>query len=242
MVRSRVATSVDAGRLGEMLARPGMDTRVWVSLATVVETDISTDGAFADVTLLPSGDKETVRIGMEYAGNGFGRNSPIKADDEVVVLFPGGDPDAGGVIVARLHNKSDPPPTLAINSPKDVVEIVESGNNYQLNTSGAGQVKVETKGTGQVEVKTSSGAINLTPGSTVNLGGPTAVDAVMKGTSFNAANATMLAVIKIAFDKLGADPALDVKNTRPYCVAASGAVVTFLGLASSFLATKAKVI
>lgn len=200
LARSRVATTPDAGRLGELLARPGMDPRVWVSLATVRAVHVESNGKFCDVTLIPSGDEETVRIGEEYAGNGFGDHNPLHVDDEVVVLFPGGEPDAGGVIVARLHNSSDKVPSAAVSNKDDRQIVVESGKNIRLTTQGTGDVLV-TSGrkvtvTASDLIELTSGlakAINLVPGlgSTVNVGGTSAVDAMIKGTTFHTAFTTL---------------------------------------------------
>jgi hypothetical protein len=71
------------------------------------------NGIFVDVALAPFGDEETVRFSAPYAGGGFGFYAPLETDDEVLVVFPSGDPNEGGIVVSRLWSAADPPPTEA---------------------------------------------------------------------------------------------------------------------------------
>jgi hypothetical protein len=115
----RARPSIDTQRLGEAV-RGEVDTRIWSSLAIVRSVAVDkTHGSFAEVTLTPSGDTFTVRVGARYAGNGFGEWGPLAADDEVLVLFPSGHPEEGGIVTERLWSQADPPPPEAVKNPDD---------------------------------------------------------------------------------------------------------------------------
>jgi len=139
---TRVARrALDMGKLGQALARPGMDTRSWVCEAIVEAFKLDPDeGAFADVTLVPSGEPETVRVGAFYAGPGFGFYAPLEKDDHVIVAFPNGDPDQGGVIVARLWSASDPPSDTAKSNDSDVSIHIKDGATLRIVVSGSGKI------------------------------------------------------------------------------------------------------
>jgi hypothetical protein len=157
--QTRVGTGLDTARLGQALARPGMDTRSWISLASVVEVVVDPEeGVFVDVLLLPSGEPETVRLGAVYAGNGWGLYAPLAKDDEVLVAFPEGSPDAGGWIVARAWSRSDPPPSEVGSKPEELLLFAKPETNLRLVASGGGNVVVEARDAGKVFL----GADNLT--------------------------------------------------------------------------------
>lgn len=138
---SRVSGTLDIGRLGQALARPGMDTRTWVSLAIVKAVHVDADeGVFVDVLCVPLKHKGTARLGCEYAGNGFGMYAPLEVDDEVLVEAPSGDPDEGLVVTQRLHSPSDPPPSELVDNPTDVLLVVKPGRTVRIVTSGGGKV------------------------------------------------------------------------------------------------------
>jgi Type VI secretion system/phage-baseplate injector OB domain len=114
--RSNIGSTADIGRLGLALRGPGVDTRIWCSLA-VVNGDLTTDppgigidtaqGIFVSVILLPSQHSDTARLGSSYAGVNVGLLFPISNGDEVLVMAPSGDPDEGLVIAAKLWSASD---------------------------------------------------------------------------------------------------------------------------------------
>jgi len=144
---------MDVQRLGQALARPGMDTRCWVCIASVKKFVLDDKhGPLADVLILSSssstmgddgvaaGDIETVRVGPVYAGPGFGFYAPLDVDDEVLVAFPEGNPDHGGVIIGRLWSRSDPPPSTAVDNTADVCLHVKDGDSVRIVTSGGGKV------------------------------------------------------------------------------------------------------
>src|ERR1700690_3179162 len=98
-----VRTGVDTGRLAAAVSRPGIDPRIWVANATVMELGYdANNGLYADVQLQPSGDVETCMLGTPYARPNAGLWFPVSVGDRVLVCFPMGDPNQGPVIFARL--------------------------------------------------------------------------------------------------------------------------------------------
>lgn len=140
---SRVTGTLDTGRLGAALRGPGMDTRIWVSLAIVKAVHVDAEeGVFVDVLCVPLRHTGTARLGCEYAGSGFGMYAPLEVDDEVLVEAPSGDPDEGLVVTRRLHSASDPPPSEVVDHPEDVLLVVKPGRTVRIVTSGGGKVKL----------------------------------------------------------------------------------------------------
>ena len=141
LTRSRASRSIDVQRLGQALARPGLDTRAWIVEAVVKAFKLDPEeGPFADVIILPLQQEETVRVGSFYSGPGFGFYAPLEKDDHVLVSFPNGDPDQGGVVVARLWSASDAPPQLAKDNDGDVCLHVKSGANLRIQVFGDGNL------------------------------------------------------------------------------------------------------
>lgn len=140
-IQHRMSQSLDVQRAGQAFARPGMDTRNWFCEAVVTAFKLDPEqGAFADVTIFPSLQPETVRVGPFYAGPGFGFYAPLDVDDHVVVAFPDGDPDRGGVIVARMWSAADKPPDLAANNDGDVCLVVKKDVTLRMQVFGSGNV------------------------------------------------------------------------------------------------------
>lgn len=151
MLRSRVTRGLDTNRLANALSRPGIDPRVWVSYAVLMSEPLvdvrkGKQGVFADVQLLPSGSRDTARVGAIYAGNGWGLYTPLHKDDEVLVCAPSGDPDEGLVIVQRLWSTADPQPEQVAETPDDVTLVVEPDRNLRLTVQGSGNVYVTAAG------------------------------------------------------------------------------------------------
>ena len=147
----RASRAVDVNRAGEALSRPGIDSRVWVSLAIVDGPPLlrAGEGYFCDVILLPSQAHDTARVGADYAGDRWGDHCPLRDGDEVVVIAPSGDPDLGLVVSARLHSPSDRPPAQAESYPDDRAITIRPGQRLRLNVSEGGAVLVnDTHATG----------------------------------------------------------------------------------------------
>jgi len=132
--------SIDVRRLGAAASYPGIDPRVWIAMATVVDVGFDPDeGIFADVQLQPDGDELTAYVATPYAGKDFGAHYPLEKDDTVLVAIPG-DPDAAAFVIARAWNAADTPIAEA-GSGDDIVEDVviktKSGKSYKLSTPDA---------------------------------------------------------------------------------------------------------
>lgn len=144
---SRKSSTLDVVRFGQALARPGMDTRTWISLAVVTAVKVDPDeGVFADVLLMPSRVKTTCRVGQEYAGANFGFYTPVLVDDEVLVEAPGGNPDNGLILTRRLYSASDPPPSEAVDHPDDVLMVIRKDKTIRILVEGEGRVEIRSRG------------------------------------------------------------------------------------------------
>ena len=141
----------DVQRMGEALARPGMDTRIWASLAIIKKVTVDPAGGFlADITLLPGGNGETARVGSIMAGPGSGCYLPLEVDDDVLVVAPDGTPDAGLVIVCRLWDRATTPPADAAAHPDDVLMQPPTDRTIRMITTGGGAIAIVPRGSGDV--------------------------------------------------------------------------------------------
>lgn len=200
--------------MGAALSRPGIDPRTWVSYATVTAIGIDTEGVFVDVTLLPSRDPGTARLGSDYTGPGYGLYFPIGIGDEVVVEAPNGDPQGGLVITSRLHSASDQLPQDAIDNPTDVVLVAKASTSVRM---------------------------VVTDGGKLYLGSSTASDDAVRGTTyrnaedelFSAMNATTTALTTAISALSAASPTL---TGAPQAIAAWIAAVALVGVAAGELA------
>jgi len=133
---------MDAARLSALVSRPGIDPRIWASLAVVTAVQVAEDGVFASLVLVPSELEVTARVAALYAGPGFGLYAPVEVDDEVLAVAPSGDPSEGYVVLPRLWSASDPPPAAARQNQGDLVLVVRDGRNLRVDVSGGGKVMV----------------------------------------------------------------------------------------------------
>lgn len=154
-MRRQIGGRPDVGRIAEAVSRPGIDPRIWCSLCAVDKVVIDDDGMFADVHILSTAtidddgnaiaQKETVRVAPSYAGDGFGLYMPIQEGDEVVVVWPDGNPDHGGILVSRLWSASDPPPGTAKDNANDVLLMAKKDINVRIVTQGGGNVVLKVE-------------------------------------------------------------------------------------------------
>lgn len=147
--------------LGEVASFPGIDPRPWISLAIVTETNIDDDGAFCDITLMPDGSTSTARVSAPYAGQEFGQFVMPQKDDEVVVMCPDGQPDAGWIIIGRLYSASDKPPDHAKKNPNDYTIHVKDKDNVYVKTGKGGNVTVEIGDNGNFTAQLSQGKATI---------------------------------------------------------------------------------
>lgn len=148
--RTRIGSKVDAGRLAMLVSMPGIDPRVWVSLCIVDKVVVDDDGVFADVHIMSTctldddgntvAQLETVRVTPGYAGNGFGLFFPPLEGDEVLVVWPDGSPDHGGMLVGRAWSASDPPPSVAKDNPDDALLMVKKDAHLRIVVQGEGNI------------------------------------------------------------------------------------------------------
>jgi hypothetical protein len=115
----------DFSTFGYGLARPGMDTRNWVSYATVNPDTANArsvmfkneqglpfpEGPLVNVTLWPSGVTCLCRVAGCIAGNGEAEWFPYVGGDEVLVVLPEGSERSPPVIIGRLNQSIDVWPT-----------------------------------------------------------------------------------------------------------------------------------
>lgn len=170
-------SGVDSSDMARMTARPGMDTRVWLTLAVITELSFDAEhGIFADVQFQPGGDPETALLGGPYAGGEFGMYCPVAVGDTVLVALPMGDPGNGPVIIARMWSAADKPSAdfgagevpsenvvlRAAPSKKllirtsagggDIDLTIEGDGNFNLTLEGNGNVAIDARGTGNVVI------------------------------------------------------------------------------------------
>ncbi len=154
--------AIDVASIARAVSRPGIDPRTWVSLATVQQFAVdSAHGVFADIKLFPTGLVTTARVGAAYAGKGFGLYAPLSPGDEVVVIAPNGDPNAGLVIVTTLWSAAAPPPTEASDDDmiENVILRVEDSRTLRMVVSGGGSVVVEAQNAGDVVLRVGAGKV-----------------------------------------------------------------------------------
>lgn len=185
-------TNPDTGAIGAAFARPGMDTRVWLSFAVVTKVRYDPAGMLADLSLLPSGAEETCLIGSQFARPRSGSWRPIGVGDTIVVGYPDGDPMSGPVLITRIHVASDPPPeefaagTDVLESGNDAATddmvdrvpdgatyriVAKEGANVRIEVSGSGKVEVVSTGSSTVEVKSETAVIIDSPDARIGNGG-----------------------------------------------------------------------
>lgn len=172
--RRGASSSIDTRRLAKNLAFPGIDPRIWVSVAIVLSEQPKYDaeeGVFVDVLLLPSEVQETARLSAIYAGPLFGLYAPVEKDDEVMVFAPSGDPNEGLVILPRMWSPSDQPPAEIGAHPKDLVMVMKTDQNVRIVTKGEGKVILgndnATKSVARVDDTTTNGSLSFSCAATV---------------------------------------------------------------------------
>jgi len=172
----------DASALARMMARPGMDPRVWLTLAIVTRVVFDEEhGIFCDIQFQPGGEPETALLGAAYAGSGFGLYCPVQVDDIVLVAVPMGDPGNGPVIISRMWSAADRPSADfgSGETPSDDVVLrvrpgkklriltSESGDGVEITTEGNGDIVIQATGEGKVYIGGKDGSEPIALGTTL---------------------------------------------------------------------------
>jgi hypothetical protein len=188
--RTRLGPQIDISRMARGLARPGADTRHWVSYATVAAIDddgeidlsnpnalvISPGGIDVDVVLEPSGYPMTCTYGQAAAAFFFA--GPLRVGDQVLVEIPDGDASMIGRIVG---------PTSGPNGAADVIPIGPDGKPLFQND----RVLLMSKGV-PIELRTSAGqSLLLNPDGSIQIGGKDATQQLVLGTTYRGQEGTM---------------------------------------------------
>lgn len=161
--------SVNVSSLMKFSRGPGMDTRVWLSYATVDAVEVVTGknaGIYVDITCLPHGEEYTAWVASPYAGNSAGLYYPLKAQDTVLVAIPYGDSASGISIIGRFNSGSATPPDDFIKNGEPTDEIVlvaEAEVNIRYVVSGAGSIVLDPRGTGKVAIGGDPGSAGMEP-------------------------------------------------------------------------------
>lgn len=146
-----IRRSPDVRRMAAAVSHPGIDPRTWLSWAIVTAIGFDAEqGIFADVQLIPTGETETIYVGSDYAGGGFGDWAGVEIDDTVCIGFPNGDPNSGGVLISRTWNGGDPPPAVLQEGEaptKDRVLVVKPGQKWRVIVSQGGEASIENGST-----------------------------------------------------------------------------------------------
>lgn len=120
-----------------------LDGRFWTALGTVMDRQGGQhfelhDGAdiTVDVELHPSGRVITCRIAGAGGGAGRGAWGIPDPGDEVAVIVPDGEEDAGGIVVGTLSSGAVPPDTAPATWVVQAPTVIIVGGDVQLGASG----------------------------------------------------------------------------------------------------------
>ena len=197
--RRKAGTSIrrelDMVNIGEGLARPGMDTRTWVSWGTVASVGgedgkpdfsdpnavvITSKGVDVDVILEPEGVPVTCTYGTQ-AGDCF-ILTPIRPGDQVMVVIPEGEYGAVPAIVKVMAGPHTPLPLEDDRKPvfkNDRLHIFAKTVPIEIRTQGGARVRLTQDQ--HVEVV----------GQLVALGSAEATEQAVLGTTQRSAESTL---------------------------------------------------
>lgn len=149
-LRTQRGGSTDTRRIARALSHPGIDPRVWASEAIVKKVNVSANGVYLDVLLIPDKLNETARWSTMYSGDGFGLYFPVRVDDTVLVVAPSGEPDYGLVAGPCWWSPAEAVPQDAQDNPNDALLVMQADRNVRFVTLGAGNLVLDPRGTGKV--------------------------------------------------------------------------------------------
>lgn len=148
--------------LSHLVTRPGIDPRVWLTLAIVEEVICDqNEGIFATVTYIPEGTTETARVGTCYTHDQAGVYWPIDEGDTVLVAVPMGDAGYGPVIISRLYSADNRPHSETSNNPSATVDAasndasirLQPGSSLKIRTEETGQINIKSEGSGKITIE-----------------------------------------------------------------------------------------
>ena len=151
---SRIKRQWDVGRIGEAIARPGIDTRVWIANARVSEEDDAVRfeqgvGWLIDVFYIGgelAGEGPVIcRVADNVGGRGI-NSAPPTPGCPCEVLVNEGFADAAPVIIGFLKNQADCPWPETVNTTTidlayaiaNIIKVTEHGLDAQY----GGQVRI----------------------------------------------------------------------------------------------------
>jgi hypothetical protein len=210
---------MDVARLAAAVARPGVDTRLFVAVGTVASVRgdagpdftsadavvVSARGTRVDVVLEPHNFPISCGFGVQ-GGSGF-ITTPIHAGDRVMVAIPDGDPMLEPWVFQVLPSNVAQVPIdggqpLARN---DRVAIVARGVPLDLRVQDKARIQIAADGTIDLSVDDGGGSIRITTDGQVQLGGSAASEHLLLGDIFRGAQAGMDTAIATTLE-LVADP------------------------------------
>ena len=178
VANGQVSSTIDVSRMRAAVSGPGIDPRVWIVWATVLERGFDPEeGIFVDVQFQPEGTIETCYLGQPYAGSEWGAHFPVEVGDTILLAVPMGDTGMVSCIIARAHNSGDKPNAELQNGEQDTDDVVirvKPNQRLVIRTSGAGDaVDIKIEGNGELNLETAAGNVNITvaAGAQINLGG-----------------------------------------------------------------------
>lgn len=162
--------TLDTGRLAAAMARPGADTRVWLTYARIVETGFDAEvGIFADILTIPDGLEDTIMFGTQDVSDRGGLYCPVSPDQVVLVAYAGGDGNFGPMLISSTWSRSLRPPPEAVGTDGGTIDdvlwkvrtgrslrFVSDGSEVRVSGVNSGRVVIETTGTGQVEIRSAT--------------------------------------------------------------------------------------
>jgi hypothetical protein len=249
--KSRIRRTLDLGRLRDAIAGPGADPRTWAAIGRVEEAEdavsyVEGTGWVADVifTSGPLAQEGGVpcRVAVPFGGNGQTAQQPVAQGCEVLVLIPDGDPNVAPTIVGYLHNPADcAVPTSAAGDTVDEaysrahhVFVTPHGVTDQVGGDVLQQIAGDIDMRADGSIRSETPGTNRLLGLLVELADEGATQNYVKGLSFSAALATLLAVM--AAESTAAAAAAVLLAPIPVLAPAAAAIAAW-GVAATATAT-----
>jgi len=123
-----------------------------VDLATVLAVFVDASSVYVDAETQPLGDHVRARVGEAYAGAGFGCHSPVHEGDQVLIAYPGGNPDGEPVVLARLHHADAGVAGDVLDAAHDVWLVAKGDEKVRVKASAGVEVTAQTHVIGDTQV------------------------------------------------------------------------------------------